>query len=625
MVRVKQHRDIFNRVDFTVRLLKIQENYDLTDIRSPMLALFKEYYQKGFEEIKRRCEAGGYGKPLVSAQTFLTDEIIVQLYRLTTEFIFPIQNPTSAERLSLVAIGGYGRVDMAPYSDVDLLFLLPYKQTPWGEQVVEYILYMLWDMGLKVGHAVRTVDESIRLSKQDLTIRTSLLESRYICADEALYQEFLGRYDKEVIAGTEPEYVEEKLAERDARHIKLGASRYVVEPNIKEGKGGLRDLQTLYWISKYIYGVHSVAEVVEKGVYSEEDFRQFQKAYKFMTTVRCHLHYISGRAEERITFGVQKILSERLEYADRPGLSGVERFMKHYFLHAKTVGDLTRIYCAYLEDQHKRKPRLRLPSFGLRNRKIENFPIEGTRITLKTSKDLKDDPINLIRIFHVAQKHNLDIHPHAMRLIRQNLKLINRSLQENPEANALFMDILTFEGGPGFVLRLMNEAGVFGKFIPDFGRVVAQMQYDMYHVYTVDEHTIRAIEFLSEVERGILAEEHPLANEIFHKVLSRKVLYLGVLLHDIAKGRKGDHSVLGEQVAKDLCPRLGLTPAQTETVAWAGWWPRCNMTCIMSIPWMNILSGPLNSCQKWNGAFWPRNIRWPMKFSIKCCPGKCCI
>lgn len=568
MIKVKKHKWIFNRKDFIKRLEALKVDLSSSDIRPAMLSLFKEFYQQGFEEIRQRCEEGEKGKRLAVAQTFLTDEIIQQLYKVTTEFILPATNRTLSERLSLVAIGGFGRADMAPYSDVDLLFLLPYKQTPWGEQVVEYILYMLWDIGLKVGHAVRTVDESIRLCKKDLTIKTSLLESRYICADEDLYLEFSERYKTQVIAGTEPEFVEQKLVERDARHIKLGKSRYVVEPNIKEGKGGLRDLQTLYWISKYIYGVQSVSEVVEKGVFSRSDYRQFQKAYNFLTTVRCHLHYVSGRAEERISFGVQKILAERLGYVGRAGLSNVERFMKHFFLTVKTVGDLTRIYCAYLEDKHKRKPRIRMPNFGLRKRNIGIFPVEGSRISLTTSKDLKDDPVNLIRIFHAAQKNNLDIHPRAMRRVRHNLGLINKKLRNDPEANRLFIEILTFEEGPGFILRLMNEAGVLGKFVPDFGRVVAQMQYDMYHVYTVDEHTIRAIELLSEMERGLLADEHPLSNVIIHKVLSRKVLYMAVLLHDIAKGRKGDHSVLGEKIALKLCPRLGLTSAQTETVAW---------------------------------------------------------
>jgi len=561
-------REIFDRDRFSRKISELAENFSGDKLRTPLLELFKQTYQAGCREIERRCEGGESGLTLVSAQSYLTDEIIIHLYDVVINHMYPQRVRTKSEQLCLVAIGGYGRADMAPFSDIDLLFLLPYKQTAWGEQVVEYMLYMMWDMGLKVGHAVRSAGECIRLSKNDLTIKTSLLEARFICAEKSLFDEFLERYDQEVIKGHEPEFVEEKLAERDARHIKLGQARYVVEPNIKEGKGGLRDLQTLYWISKFIYNVHSVAEVVEKGVFSKADYRQFRKAQKFLTTVRCHLHYVSGRAEERITFDVQKTLAQRLGYSDRAGSSGVERFMKHYFLNAKMVGDLTRIYCAYLEDAHKRKPRFRIPRFGLKNRRVEDFPVEGSRISLDHVKQLKENPVNMLRIFQVAQKHSLDIHPKALRLIRQNLALITRSVKKDPEANKIFLEILTFEDGPGFALRHMNEAGVFGRFVPDFGRVVAQMQYDMYHVYTVDEHTIRAIELLSEVERGILAEDHPLANDIIHKVLSRRVLYVAVLLHDIAKGRKGDHSVLGAEVAEKLCPRLGLSADETETVAW---------------------------------------------------------
>lgn len=568
MFNVRKHRKIFNRKDFLEKIAGLVENTSGEKLRAPLLALFKETYQKGCAQIEKRCEEGESGLTLVNAQSFLADETIIHLYDVIINHIYPQRVRTKSEQLCLVAIGGYGRADMAPHSDIDLLFLLPYKQTAWGEQVVEYMLYMMWDMGLKVGHAVRTVGECIRLCKNDLTIKTSLLEARFICAEKSLFDDFLKRYDAKVIKGNEPEFVEEKLAERDARHIKLGQARYVVEPNIKEGKGGLRDLQTLYWISKFIYNVHSVAEVVEKGVFSKDDYRQFRKAQKFLITVRCHLHYVTGRAEERITFDVQKTLAQRLGYADRAATSGVERFMKHYFLTAKTVGDLTRIYCSYLEEEHKRKPRFRLPHFGLKSRRLDGFPVEGSRISLDSVKELKENPLDMVRIFHVAQKQALDIHPKALRLIRQNLTLINRALQNDKKANALFLEILTYAKGPGFALRLMNEAGVFGRFVPDFGRVVAQMQYDMYHVYTVDEHTIRAIELLSEVEQGTLAEDHPLANVIIHKLLSRRVLYVAVLLHDIAKGRKGDHSVLGAEVAEKLCPRLGLSAAETETVSW---------------------------------------------------------
>lgn len=571
MIKIKKYREIFNRKDQEKKLDALKEEFRPDQIRTPLLKLLKKAYAVGFDEIKKRADNGVTGVNLANAQSFLTDEVIHILYDIVVDYIYHKANSTKGEKLCLSAYGGYGRQEMAPYSDIDLLFILPYKKTAWSEQVVEYILYMLWDMGFEVGHAVRTVEESIRLCKQDLTIKTSLLEMRYIWGEKGLFNELISKYDKKIVKGNAPEFTEEKLQERDERHKRLGDSRYVVEPNLKEGKGGLRDLHTLFWIAKFIYKVHKVSEVVKKGVFSDEEYKEFQKAEEFLWAVRFQLHYMAGRPNERITFDVQKELSKKLEYADRPNMSGVERFMKHFFLVAKSVGDLTRIFCAYLEEKHKRKP-LRLSSFSFRSEYVEGFPIEGSRLSIKSASQIKKDPVKMIEIFHVAQRYELDIHPRALRLIRQNLKLIRGRTRNDKRANELFIEIMTFEKGPGFALRLMNEVGVFGRFVPDFGRVVAQMQYDMYHVYTVDEHTIRAIELTSEVERGILAEEHPLANEIIHKVLSRKVLFISVFLHDIAKGRKGDHSVLGEEVAYKLCPRFGLSAAETETVAWLVRW-----------------------------------------------------
>ncbi|HEM45825.1 MAG TPA: [protein-PII] uridylyltransferase, partial [Alphaproteobacteria bacterium] len=247
---------------------------------------------------------------------------------------------------------------------------------------------------------------------------------------------------------------------------------------------------------------------------------------------------------------------------------GVERFMKHYFLVAKDVGDLTRIYCAALESRHQRRRRLRIPGFAMFSKEIEGFPLEGDRLNVPSKSHFRETPIDLLRLFAVAQRHDLDIHPDALYQVTRNLRRIDRTLRESPKANRIFMEILTSPQDPEMTLRRMNESGVFGRFIPDFGRVVAQMQYDMYHVYTTDEHTIFAIGILHRIEQGLLADELPLATGIIRQVLSREVLYVGLLLHDIAKGRGGDHSVLGGRIARSLCPRLGLTSEQTETVAW---------------------------------------------------------
>jgi [protein-PII] uridylyltransferase len=568
---VVQPRAIIDRRALMERLDGLAKGRAAPEQRTAALTVFKEALADGRAEIRRRFEANRdartRGRDCVKAYAYLVDQLIRTLYDFAFEKVYPNPNPTQGERKAVVATGGYGRGELAPQSDIDLLFLLSYKLTPHAEQVIEYMLYMLWDLGLKVGHATRSVDECVRMAKQDQTIRTALLEARYLWGDAGLYRELRTRF-RELAASEGPiAFVEKKLAERDERHTKMGDSRYVVEPNIKDGKGGLRDLHTLYWIAKYIYQLDDPADLVEHDVFTRREAAKFDRAHDFLTTVRCHLHYATGRPEERLTFDVQPALARLMGYGDRPGISGVERFMKHYYLVAKDVGDLTRIFCAALEAEHKRKPRFRFTLLP-KKREIEGFQVQDGRLNVANDDAFRADPVNFLRLFHTAQEHDLDIHPAALRLITQQLGLIDNALRENPEANRLFLEMLTSKKEPAITLTRLNEAGVFGRFVPDFGRVVALMQHDMYHVYTVDEHTIRAIGLLSEIETGQRKADHPLASEIVHKVSSRRVLYVAVFLHDIAKGRGGDHSEIGEEIAHYLGPRFGLTPEETENVAW---------------------------------------------------------
>ena len=521
----------------------------------------------GRDEARRRLESGeSTGSDTVVELSYLTDQILRVLFDFAVARVFKRGVPTMGEKLSLMAVGGYGRGELAPGSDLDLLFLLPYKKTPFTENLVEYMLYVLWDLGFKVGHAVRTVGENLKQAQADMTIRTALLESRWLWGDQDLAHDLQTQFRAEVVEGTGMAFVEAKLSERDARHERLGDSRYVLEPNVKEDKGGLRDLHTLYWIARYLYGVSNIQGLVDRDLIHDDAALRFRKAYDFLWTVRCHLHYLTGRADNRLTFDLQQQLAERMGYTDHTGGSAVERFMKHYFLIAKDVGGLTRIFVAVLEEKERRKPLLRLPA-ALRRKTLEGFNVEGSRITVQNDDAFSKDPIKLIRIFHVAQENGLDFHPRALELITRSLHLVS-DIREDAEANRLFVNVMTFKGGPERILRLMNESGVFGRFVPDFGRVVAQMQFDMYHVYTTDEHTIRAIGILHRIENSALEDELPIASEVVGKVQSRRALYVAVLLHDIAKGRGGDHSELGAQIALSLCPRFGLTEEETETVSW---------------------------------------------------------
>src|SRR6266566_2647740 len=573
MANILRQRDIIDR-----RALADELAQTIAAAKAPaldrgvLLPPLKTALARGRDEIQRRFEAEGHAPRTVREQCFLIDQLIRVLYDLVTETVYPMPNPTAGEKLAIVAVGGYGRGEMAPHSDIDLLFLLPYKQTPHTEQVVEYLLYLLWDLGLKVGQATRSVADCLRYAKADMTIRTALLEARYIWGEQVLYNDLKQRFESEILRGTEAQFVEAKLAERDARHVRVGDSRYQLEPNIKEGKGGLRDLHTLFWIAKYIYRIDDVGKLVELGVLSAEESTRFERAQSFLWTVRCHLHYLAERAEQRLTFDMQTEIGARMGYTDHAGSRGVERFMKHYFLVAKDVGDLTRIFCAILEIDQKGKRRLAWLRWGPTRRRLDGFGVDGDRLTIPSEDFFAKDPVALLRLFHIAQEHDLDIQPRALRAVTQSLRLIDARLREDPEANRLFLEILTAKKNPEIALRRMNEAGVFGKFIPDFGRVVAQMQYDMYHVYTVDEHTLFAIGILHQIETGQLKAELPVASAIMPTVVSRRALYVATLLHDIAKGRGGDHSQLGEKIALKLGPRLGLSDEETETVAWLVRW-----------------------------------------------------
>ena len=562
-----------HRPDAILKNLGEQPLRDSGALRAGLVPALKLFLDEGRAEAEALLLEHQNGLACARYLSGQMDEVVRLVHDAVVRHLYPADNPSLGERLAVVATGGYGRGTLAPGSDVDLLFLLPYKQTAWSESVVEAMLYVLWDLKLKVGHATRSVQDCIR-EAADMTIRTSLLEARFLFGDRDLFGSLVERFDKEIVAASAADFVEAKLKERDARVAKSGASRYVVEPNVKDGKGGLRDLNTLFWIAKYVYRVREPEQLVRAGLFTPEEFRLFELCEEFLWRVRCHLHFVTGRAEERLSFDLQRAIAERIGFTGRSGLSGVERFMKAYFRIAKDVGDLTAIVCAELEArQAKRRPVLDRMFGRFRRRRGgaiagEDFIIDNDRINVPSEHAFENDPVNLIRLFWLADRHNLPIHPDATRLATRSLKLVNPSLRNDPEANKLFLEIITSRNAPEVVLRLMNEAGVLGRFVPDFGRIVSMMQFNMYHHYTVDEHLLRTVGVLTEIEAGRLGGEHPLANRIFGTIRNRRALYVAVFLHDIAKGRPEDHSEAGAAIARKLGPRFGLTDAETDTVAW---------------------------------------------------------
>ena len=574
--------------EIKINLDSLSKNFDLLnelkvcqteeDLRQNGLQILKNI----LVQFRPKIETAVKQDPLCSHQAIkiyssLTDVIIKLALKIVIRFFHPLANPTKSEKICLVAVGGYGRKEMAPFSDIDLLFLTPYKQTAWGESVIESVLYILWDLKFKVGYSVRTIDDCLRLGNIDFTIRTNLLENRFLAGEESLQKKLKLSLWNKLFKNSGSEFVEAKLLERSERHEKQGKIRYTLEPNVKEGKGGLRDLQTLYWITKYLYRIDSPDQFVDTGVFTQDEFLIFQKAEIFLWAVRCSLHLISNRAGEQLNFNAQVELAERFGFKDTSGMRGVEKFMQLYFIHAKNVGDLTRIFLTSLESIHVKTR----PTIGVQIRNLfelgfafnretipKQFSIDNGRLTVTNKIEFLKQPINLIKLFQVSLRSQLLIHPNALRIVAGNLHLIDHGFRIKTEANEIFLDLLLNYQNPEKALRHMNEVGFLGAFIPEFGRIVAMMQFNVYHSYTVDEHTIQCICNLSEIEHKNLVEDLPIASEILAGDINRKVLYIALLLHDIGKGLPDDHSVSGAKIAKKISPRLGLKPEETEFVEW---------------------------------------------------------
>ena len=542
---------------------------DPRDLRSAVVSLLTERRKAGRDAIAAALADHPFAAhEATRSYSWLTDCLVLAAYHTATKHLHPRPNPTQSERLALLAVGGYGRGEMAPQSDVDLLFLTPYKITGWAESVIESMLYILWDLRLKVGHASRTIRDCLRLGAEDFTIRTALLEHRFITGDAKLCADLGHRLWRDLFRNSAREFIEAKLEERDQRHEKQGGQRYVVEPNVKESKGGLRDLQSLFWIAKYLHRVQHVSELVALGMFTEEEFDRFARAENFLWAVRCHLHLATGRPNDQLSFDLQVEVASRMGFVDVGGRRAVEHFMQAYFRHANAVGELTRIFLTKLEAMHVKAEPILQRIFGRRRKLKPGYVEVHGRLGIADEAEFLSDRVNLLRLFEEGLRTGLLIHPDAMRLVTANLHMFDNEMRDAPEARKLFLGLLLKHGNPERALRRMNELGVLSAFIPEFEPIVAMMQFNMYHHYTVDEHTIQCISYLARIERGELIEELPVASSILKEGVNRRVLYVALLLHDIGKGRPEDHSILGAQIARRVAPRLGLKPKEVDTVEW---------------------------------------------------------
>ena len=540
------------------------------DVRKAVAAILKDSWDAARTRVARRLDAGGEGVEVARLYSTAADDLLAALWRFTTESLYPAANPSEAERLSLIAVGGYGRSVLAPFSDLDLLFLRPWKSTPRTEQVVEFMLYVLWDIGVKVGQSARSVDECLALARSDMVIRTTLLEARPLVGDQALAADFINRFHAQVAKADPRPFIAAKLEERDIRHQKSGAVRYRVEPNVKDGKGGLRDLNTLFWIARSLAPDSPLGARALDDLLTARERRTFEEAFDFLWRVRAHLHLIAGRPEEKLTFDLQPEVARRMGWRGRGDEPAVERFMRRYFLVARDVGALTRALSAKLEARQQKATLSlsRLIPGRKRRLGVGGFIKDAGRLSVTGPEVFVAAPEKLLMLFRTADEHDLDLHPDAFSAVSRSLSLITPTLRRAPGATRAFLDILAHGQRPYRVLTMMNETGLLGRFLPEWGRIVGQTQFNMYHAYTVDEHTLQAIGLINDIARGKLKVDHPTASEIVHRIDDFEALMLAMLLHDVGKG--GDRGQLedGAIAARRACDRLGLDPRRTEFVVW---------------------------------------------------------
>jgi [protein-PII] uridylyltransferase len=544
--------------------------------REEALAVFRRQLGRIQSHVRTRFEEDGING-LIAARLHagLMDELLRALFDYAL-VVLPIDKQ---DRLALAATGGYGRATLAPFSDIDLLFLSDTKAPHRVERAVEFILYFLWDLGLKVGHATRSIADCLAAAKDDVTIRTSLLDARCIGGDRALFADFHKAFRDDCLADGPGDYIAAKQAERAARHRRFGETPFMVEPNVKEGRGGLRDLQTLYWLSRYVFNTFAMSELVGEdapggGILTETEARACKRAWEYLWTVRFHLHYVAGRPEERLTFDFQPVIGARMGYTRHGRQDGVERFMRHYFLVVREVARVTGVLEPALVRAALGPPAIVAETDAALLQ--EGFVLADGKILFAKGRDPASDPTAIFRILLNARDRGLELHPLALRMLIRAAPL-GADMRGDTDAAALFLDLLCGgaedSGEPRTAdsarwLTLLNETGVLGRYLPDWRRIVGQMQFDTYHVFTVDVHTVQAIKVLNSIEAGQLTEIAPVASGLIEQIQSRRALYVALLLHDIAKGRGGDHSELGAEIALYVGPALGLSAEETEMVSW---------------------------------------------------------
>src|SRR5262245_16175050 len=501
-------------------------------------------------EVRVRHDGGAGGIEVVAAYTDAIDRLITYLFA-TASAHFLGRYPRINQHCTLIAQGGYGRGELNPSSDIDLLFLYPWKVNPYVETVAEGILYALWDAGLTVGHALRNMRECARLAARDLKAKTAILDARYLCGDEYLYQEFEVRMQEEVWSQQPTQFFKEKLAESQERHERAGESVYLLQPQLKEGQGGLRDLHTALWMAKVKFKVRSFRELVTRGVLAEQLVTDLEHALDFLWRVRNAMHLAANAHQDQLTFELQERLAPALGFP--PGRGGVEAFMRTYYGHATTLhlfGELVISRCLQTTEPYRAiQQNARVIREGMR--------IQGRTLSVTGREVFEQDPAALVQVFAEAQRHGAALAPATREMIPQALPLL-AAARETPAVAEGFLDILRARGHVYETLFEMHKLGVLKTVMPEFAHLDCLIAHDPFHIYTVDQHSLMGVRELERLRAGEFARETPGLTQVLREVAQPELLFLGMMFHDVGKGHGHDHSGRGARMMHDIGMRLGL-------------------------------------------------------------------
>jgi [protein-PII] uridylyltransferase len=511
------------------------------------------------QAIQQRLFSGATGDDVVDATTELVDGVIVGRYRTAARNGGEALMTAGFQHCCLVALGGYGRRELAPHSDVDLMFLFHPDAAKVIPELVKQVLHPLWDSGFQVGHSVRTIQDCVDLGLTDLTVRTSMMEARFLAGSPELFQQFHARYVRKVVSRGFDAYLDQKVSERQREYQKFGETVYLLEPNVKKSKGGLRDLHLLQWIGLARYQAPTIRELSDRGILSQADCRAIKDAREFLLRVRSFLHIRAGMAQEILTFDDQVWLAKQLGFTDRPNLLAVEQFMQQYYRH--TMG-LHAASMRFVERCRRRSFWQRLMRWMPASRVDHYFVVTGEALTVPAElrSQVLDRPASLLTLFDLARSRKLRIDPSLLEDIHRHAETLSTDRFRTPEAGRTFLSILA---GPGTArtLEAMHRAHLLEKLVPAFSRVRGLMQFNQYHKYTVDEHSLLAV-----AKAEALAEHPGLLGEVYREIKRKDILHLAVLLHDLGKGHEEDHSEVGRRLAEETAALLGFDERDTRTL-----------------------------------------------------------